>query len=567
MKKVLSVLLAASMVMGMSVTSMAKHSWTTGAAGSVTAPVSEVLDFENKVVVERDQIDGWNKDYKIFNEGEELALEPGDNLYFPLLTAGTKTVVDKDNLICETEQHVHEDACYELDVKDDIADCGEHVHEIGVCATEPNCDIAEHNHAESGCTEVYVLEAHTHTEMPATVTNTGDVNGCWKVTWNQTKGKHWVLNCEKEEHVHDAATCETVWLCGEEEHSHDESCGERYACGFPGHIHTEDCYNADVKDETADCGKEAHTHDDSCYDTKEVPVMVYYTDVIDSKWSINIKGNEYVAAASYYSATDADKDGVYTTVWGEKFAAPYKYVKVELVDDFDSTSAKTVKFEMYIADEDYKNCETEHIIVNVSFNNKVENINKVDFDHTNDADVASTWKVAKNQKGIATFDFDSEAYFTVKMISEEKVVLNLSTAYDKAVDKLFDYEADLSFYNFKGSKDEFTKVGELFIPADEDTFIYEVVDGELVEVEATWTDEYTITDVTKEYEGWVIETKELGYYVVSDVEAEIEVEAEVEAPVEAEKANPETGAADFVGAAVAMAVVSVAAAGALALKK
>ncbi|MBQ9970312.1 MAG: NPXTG-anchored protein, partial [Oscillospiraceae bacterium] len=33
------------------------------------------------------------------------------------------------------------------------------------------------------------------------------------------------------------------------------------------------------------------------------------------------------------------------------------------------------------------------------------------------------------------------------------------------------------------------------------------------------------------------------------------------------KANPETGAADFVGAAVAMAVVSVAAAGALALKK
>ena len=36
--------------------------------------------------------------------------------------------------------------------------------------------------------------------------------------------------------------------------------------------------------------------------------------------------------------------------------------------------------------------------------------------------------------------------------------------------------------------------------------------------------------------------------------------------VVAEKANPETGAADFVGAAVAMAVVSVAAAGALTLK-
>ena len=69
-------------------------------------------------------------------------------------------------------------------------------------------------------------------------------------------------------------------------------------------------------------------------------------------------------------------------------------------------------------------------------------------------------------------------------------------------------------------------------------------------------------------DGWVIETKELGYYVVADEElvvAEEEVEAKPE--VEADKANPETGAADFVGAAVAMAVVSVAAAGALALKK
>ena len=92
------------------------------------------------------------------------------------------------------------------------------------------------------------------------------------------------------------------------------------------------------------------------------------------------------------------------------------------------------------------------------------------------------------------------------------------------------------------------------------------IDGELVEVEAEWVEEYEVNDV-EIADGFVIKTKELGYYVVSDVEAEIEAEAEVEAPVEADKANPETGAADFVGAAVAMAVVSVAAAGALALKK
>ena len=388
MKKVLSVLLAAAMVMGMSVASFAAHSWTTGAAGSVTDPASEVLDFEDLVVVERDQIDGYTKDYKTYTEAQaaDLALEPGDNLYFPL------------------------------------------------------------RNIEGGA----------------------------------------------------------------------------------------------------------------------------YTGEIDTDWSINIEGNKYVANASYYSVPAVAKAALLP--WGQANNAAYegeKYVKVEIVDDLDEVVDKTVEFVMYIADGDHKGLCTEKVIFEANLSNVDKTIKKVDFDHTNDVDVASTWAVAKNAKGTATFDFDDNVFFTVKMVSEEKVTLNLSVAYDKAIDKLFDYDADLSFYNFKGTKDAFTKTGELFIPADEDTFIYEVVDGKLVEVEATWTDEYTITDVTKEYEGWVIETKELGYYVVSDVEAEIEAEVEepVEAPVEADKANPETGAADFVGAAVAMAVVSVAAAGALALKK
>ena len=281
-----------------------------------------------------------------------------------------------------------------------------------------------------------------------------------------------------------------------------------------------------------------------------------YTGEIDADWSINIKGNKYVEDADF---VEFEKDDV----WNGSEAG--QYVKVELVDDLDEVSDKEVSFRLYLADAADKNAKVGDMIVKADFANL--GINDVSFVRTNDADEAAVWKVAKNTKGTATFDFDDDVYFTVKMVSEEKVTLNLSTDYSKAIDKLFDYEADLEFYNFKGTKDAFTKVGELFIPADEDTFIYEVVDGKLVEVEATWTDEYTITDVAKEYEGWVIETNELGYYVVSDVEAEIEAEAEVEAPVEADKANPETGAADFVGAAVAMAVVSVAAAGALALKK
>ena len=290
-----------------------------------------------------------------------------------------------------------------------------------------------------------------------------------------------------------------------------------------------------------------------------------YTGEIDADWSINIKGNKYVEDADF---VEFEKDDV----WNGSEAG--QYVKVELVDDLDEVSDKEVSFRLYLADAADKNAKVGDMIVKAEFANL--GINDVSFVRTNDADEAAVWKVAKNTKGTATFDFDDAVYFTVKMVSEEKVTLNLSTAYDKAIDKAYnEYDADLNFFNFKGSNDAFTKTGELFIATEdlydgegEDCFIYEVVDGELVEVEATWTDEYTITDVTEEYEGWVIETNELGYYVVADEELVVaEAETEVEAPVEADKANPETGAADFVGAAVAMAVVSVAAAGALALKK
>ena len=315
-----------------------------------------------------------------------------------------------------------------------------------------------------------------------------------------------------------------------------------------------------------------------------VPAAKMYVDyfgAIDKDWSINTKGNESIADA-YFVAWAYNKT---TDTWGYSSKAAdlcnedyAKFVCVEIIDELDNLTAQEAELYMYIADMDSdctcavckaghvaRNCKSQDAYMNYTFDN--ETIKYDDFDFTNDADLTAKWVVAKNDKGTATFDFEDGAFFTVKMVSEEKVILNLSTAYDKAVDALFGYDADLSFYNFKGTKDAFTKTGELFIEADEDTFVYEIVDGKIVEIEAEYVEEYKVANTSKAKAGWVIETKELGYYIVSDIEAEIEVEAEVEAPVEADKANPETGAADFVGAAVAMAVVSVAAAGALALKK
>ena len=303
---------------------------------------------------------------------------------------------------------------------------------------------------------------------------------------------------------------------------------------------------------------------------------VNYTGAIDKDWSINIKGNEYVVNAYFVAVTPAGYSTKAADLGNESYE---KAVCVEIMDELDNLDAQDAIMYMSIVDMDndcdcawcnsnnhrVRNCESEEVYMNYSFDNLT--YKPVDFKFPNDADGTAKWIVAKDAKGTAVFDFDDDVYFTVKMVSEEEVILNLSTAYDKAIDALFGYDADLSFYNFKGTKDAFTKTGELFIEADEDTFVYEIVDGKIVEIEAEYVEEYKVANTSKAKAGWVIETKELGYYIVSDIEAEIEVEAEVEAPVEADKANPETGAADFVGAAVAMAVVSVAAAGALALKK
>ncbi len=282
-----------------------------------------------------------------------------------------------------------------------------------------------------------------------------------------------------------------------------------------------------------------------------------FTGKIDKDWRINVKTNDYIKSVEFWAEGDADLD----------VENVQKYVKIALDAEYDVKEDDDVDFYFYIMDAATAHNATKEISakaeVHYLFDNHV--IETVDFDHTNDVDTMAKWVVAKGEKGTAIFDFEDEAYFTVKMVSEEAVVFNyVSGNFNKDMEKAFDYEADYTWYNFKGESDNFYRTGELFIPAKDDTFIY-AWDGELVEIEAEYVEDYKIGGMDKD--GWVIETNELGYYVVSDVEVEIEAEEVEETKPSTDKVNPETGANDFVGAAVALAVVSVAAAGALAFKK
>ena len=307
----------------------------------------------------------------------------------------------------------------------------------------------------------------------------------------------------------------------------------------------------------------------------------HYTGNIDKNWSINLIEEstgvaELIEKAELYKATKTDylsyKD--YTN----EIEPNAVYLKITLKDEWKTVEDETLKYRVYIADNASGN-ETNRVWVSGTYENT--NREYVDFDWTNDASKAKIWEVRKGENGTAVFDFADKAFFTVKMYSGESMYLDLSTAYDKAVAGEMDAEAD-SFYKFDNDNANFSRTGELIIVSDDSSLVpYEIdEDGNFVEVDAQYVEDYAIAHTNKKVDGFVFSTKTLGNYVLSTEELGQEEQPVEETPAEevtpsepttetpsTSKPNPETGAEDFVGLAVSLAVVSVAAAGALALKK
>ena len=304
-----------------------------------------------------------------------------------------------------------------------------------------------------------------------------------------------------------------------------------------------------------------------------------YTGNIDKNWSINLieasstDVEELVAKAELYKATAADYHSY--KGFADDIVPNGVYVKITLKDSWKFVDEETVKYYVYVASNKTGD-ETNKVWVEGNYANN--DFEYVDFTWTNDASKAKLWKVKKGENGDAVFDFADKAFFTVKMYSEESMYLDLSTAYNKAVAGEMDVEAD-SFFKFDNENANFSRTGTLLIASDDESLVpYSIEDGELVKVDAEYVENYAIAHTNKKVNGFVFNTKQLGNYVLATEEIAEEVEPEDdEKPAEENKPaeevkpdtkpNPETGAEDFVGLAVSLAVVSVAAAGALALKK
>ena len=307
-----------------------------------------------------------------------------------------------------------------------------------------------------------------------------------------------------------------------------------------------------------------------------------YTGNIDKNWSINLIEKstgvaELIEKAELYKATATDYASY--SEFTDEIMPNAVYLKITLKDTWKTVDEETLTYYVYIADNDSNHKTNEVWVSGTYVNNDWE---YVDFDWTNDASVAKLWKVKKGENGTAVFDFADKAFFTVKMYSGESMYLDLSTAYDKAIAGEMDAEAD-SFYKFDNENANFSRTGELIIVTDDSSLVpYEInEDGNFVEVDAKYVENYAIAHTNKKVDGFVFNTKTLGNYVLSTEELGQEEEVnetpaepvtpseptqETPAP-ETSKPNPDTGAEDFVGLAVSLAVVSVAAAGALALKK
>ena len=142
--------------------------------------------------------------------------------------------------------------------------------------------------------------------------------------------------------------------------------------------------------------------------------------------------------------------------------------------------------------------------------------------------------------------------------------MSVNLYYDSEVNKTIaaaNEDADLTFITFYGSP-AFDYTGTLHMEVEEESYIYRVSGNKLYDAGAKYNETAQC---------WKISTSQLTSYVISDTKLTVSTEAEESESTgtssDSDKTNPETGGVDYINLAVTLGVVSLAAAGAVALKK
>ena len=146
---------------------------------------------------------------------------------------------------------------------------------------------------------------------------------------------------------------------------------------------------------------------------------------------------------------------------------------------------------------------------------------------------------------------DTDVEIEARVYEDDKLFLyNEIDADDDILKKYADTDADITFLSFPAAP-TFNATATVRFYKDEDSFIYGMKDGKLVNVNAKWDDD----------EGcFILKTRTLGSYVFSDKKLSV-------AATTPGSENPDTGANDVVGIAAALAAVALVSAAAVSLKK
>ena len=199
--------------------------------------------------------------------------------------------------------------------------------------------------------------------------------------------------------------------------------------------------------------------------------------------------------------------------------------------------------------------------------------NVEDIDGGDNRDDATAIEVADNTIYNVTtsgwFDFggDGERLSSVMVrLPEDKQVFAYwnEDAIEEVEDKYYDLDADIEYVNFV-AKPNLGRNAEIAIQGDysDQYYLYEYVNGDLEPIDADWNEDDGLFEFT---------ASKLTSYVISDKELVAEADEPADdtdepAADDTTTQNPDTGANDVVGVAVALAAVSLVAAGAVSLKK
>ena len=177
--------------------------------------------------------------------------------------------------------------------------------------------------------------------------------------------------------------------------------------------------------------------------------------------------------------------------------------------------------------------------------------------YTDDCNVEALAVIPKDADYAEIMFADTMFWYSVK--NSAKTTVNVYFHEDNKKMSTTYEDADLEMIFFDGTP-EFDYTGIMHAPAEEDAYVYAVIGGKLVADKFTWN---------KDSECWEMNAKKIEGVVVSDIKLDVsKYNSTVGGDTADEnKDNPGTGSVDFVNVAVALGVVSLAAAGAVALKK